>query len=323
MGLLDLFRSGTDEVSVYSKKVDHYSMVYFPEKVYSGDEVDINCISDLYTKLVVFDGINVDNNMVNLRFSTVLEDENGNMWGNANVNMCLAPTFVDNKKLRLSKKDNISYKQIFISDTCRLTMTSMFLKSSENYYFYARTTKGLYCCINLRYTDYLLMEYVRYRFQNRYKVNSGTSVNIIKYGNITPAKLVRFNPDPVEVIKYDVKNGDLLRILVSVDNVYCLCYCDIPRRDATYFYRNSDPELEKYLDELQSKNTVYILRNQIECGFMHNGRSNIIENIVFLAKVSSFVTDEVLETKAIVFYKQAYNKLIETLTDYIKNVKSV
>lgn len=331
MGLLDLlFKPGNSGLSIYSNKIDHYSVVYFPEKVCPSDNIDMSKIKGLYCRHIVFDGINVENNIANLRFSLFLDNEYENPWGIANVNMCLVPTFKDGKEYSLSTEDNISHKQLFLTDICRLTMTSIFYKYNDQYYFYARTTKGIYFCIYLKCSDYLLMEYIRSRFQNGIKVSSPSSAGIIKYGDITIVNQIKFDPNP-EVIGYDliVRNNNLLtlRILTSVDGSLCLCYCDLSKKSKPYEYTGLslyNKHIDDYINDLISKNTkVFELRNQIDCGFVYDGKANIIESIVFLERVKNLTYDEKMKTSAIRFYKPAYTKLIEFLKEYIKNIKVV
>jgi hypothetical protein len=299
--------------------------------VVPSDNIDISKVIGLYCRHIVFDGINVENNLVNLRFSLFLDDRFDDPWGIANVNMSLVPTFKDGKDHDLSKADNISSKQILLTDICRLTMTSIFYKFNDQYYFYARTTKGIYFCIYLKCSDYLLMEYIRSRFQSGNKVSSASSANILKYGEIVIANQIKFDPHP-EVVGYDLlttrdTNALTLRVLTSVDGNLCLCYCDLSKKAKPYEYINLplyNKHMDEYLDELVDKGTkVYELRNQIYCGFIYTGKSNIIETAVFLERVKQLTYDSNMKTAAIRFYKPAYSKLVSFLKSYILNIKTV
>ena len=312
------------EVPYNSNLIEGYSQVYYPNKIFDTDKISLNSTIDVYVRELVFDGINVEeNNLLYLRYSALLEDSNGYFWGVVAINEPFHIRFVDNKSMNVSRKDNISNRQIFITDVLPVTMSSMFYKDNSEYIFYARNKKGIYYKISLDTKHYLTMEYMRTLLNSKKKISSISAAPIIRLGDIMISKIVMFASD-IEFLAFSV-NKDLLLILISVNKIKCLGFCSLKNMNNSTInkIKNNNMYIEDmmlYINNLNvvHKETVFMLHNRIECGHINENTNgnNILKSFVFLEDFR--IHNEDVPYQAVRFYIPAYESLLAQILNYVR-----
>lgn len=325
MGFLKKLLCIEDDNSYTSDNIESFGQIYCPDKTYPDDNIDLKKVKDLYALGVVFDGVNVDSDILTLKYSFLLNDENDYIWGVASINESFSIKFKNDKSFELSTKDNISMKQIFITDVCPLTMTSMFYKSGNYFCFYARSTNGIYFRIFMEPKHYILMEYMRSLLLSKQKLTSISAAPVIRLGDIDISHSLSFCK---EITKDDITGitylGDKVLILVkAADSINLVCYCSLKGVDQKTINKFKSTslyieDLNMHINYLRTKEDVFMLRNKIDCGYIIDGKKNIVTNYVFFEDCNKILREgEKRTTKAIRIYPPAYDNLCKKLLEFI------
>lgn len=335
MGFLKKLLGVPEKVHYYSDDIAYYKQIYCPTKTYEEDNIDPKLIKNLFVLGSVFDGINVKYDIVHLKYSMLLEDEFANVWGVASISEAFGPHFVDKNidfsrahvtNPYISEEDNISNKQIFITDVCPLDMTSMFYRDGDQFYFYARSAKGIYFRIWLEPKHYVMMEYMKTLLNNKTKLSSISAAPILKLGDIILTAKISFSKDNYkdDIVGITYIDEKVLILVKSTDISYLVCYCSLKgtNKNTIAKFKNHPlyiEDMSMHINYLRTNgNKVFMLRNKIDCGYIVEGKSsNIVTSYIFFEDYNKVQEGEKATTNAIRIYPPAYESLCKGLLHFI------